>query len=77
MKHPSLPSSCRYKVERSEKHSLADGTAATTASGALYVACNVCTSAGAARTMKEISDETGAAEVGGGGGVRLRCRRGA
>ena len=70
-------------MEKHDKHSLADGAVATTASGALYVhipkihtlfrcefngANRYCASAVSgdvadARSMREISDVTGAAEV--------------
>lgn len=52
-----------YKVTETKIRGLADGVTATTAGGAIYVACYISADPASHRTLKQISDETGAAEV--------------
>jgi hypothetical protein len=52
-----------YKVTETKIRGLADGVTATTAGGAIYVACYLSGDTASHRTLKQISDETGAAEV--------------
>jgi hypothetical protein len=52
-----------YKVAETKIRGLADGVTATTAAGAIYVACCLSADPASQRTLKQISDETGAAEV--------------
>ena len=52
-----------YKVTETKIRGLADGVTATTAGGAIYVACHISADPASIRTLKQISDETGAAEV--------------
>jgi hypothetical protein len=52
-----------YKVTETKIRGLADGVTATTAGGAIYVACYISADPSSHRTLKQISDETGAAEV--------------
>jgi hypothetical protein len=52
-----------YKVTETKIRGLADGVTATTAGGAIYVACYISADPASHRTLRQISDETGAAEV--------------
>jgi hypothetical protein len=52
-----------YKVTETKIRGLADGVAATTAGGAIYLACYISADPTSHRSLKQISDETGAAEV--------------